>query len=637
LRSRSAWVFVCAVSFLGGLLRAQNVPAFTISTYGGTPGTAGYAGDGGPPSLAEFSQPFGLWFVNGNLYISDQVNDRIRYVTGGNMSTLAGDGSSGYAGDGSTATNAELFSPIGAITDASGNLYIADTQNNVIRIVYVVNQLYGLNTTQGNIATWAGSNALGAGYTGDGSGAVSAQLNAPSSLAFDSAGNLYICDSGNNVIRIMYTTNQSQPQGNISTFAGDSNPDYFGDGGPALGAEMYHPTAILFDPAGNMYIADTMNNRVRIINTSGIINTYAGNGNAGYSGDGALAVNAELYRPSGLALDAAGNLYIADSFNNVVRVVLPNGLIYTVAGTGGVAGYTGDGGPATQAELNYPTGLAFDNSGDLIVADTNNSLIRQLTPAASTPTPALLPSINTAGAYSLQSYGGFSAAAPGSWIEIHGANLAASTAQWSSSNFTGNTAPTTLNGTSVSLGAQPLFVQYVSPTQVNALIPSTIGSGAQNLTVTTATGKSPAFSITLNTVEPGLLAPSSFNIGGTQYVDATFTDGVTYVLPTGLIPGVTSRPAQPGDTIILYGIGFGPVTPNVLAGQIAPAGTALDLPVQFLFGQTAATTTFAGLSPAAVGLYQFNVTVPNVSGTATPLNFTVGSVKSSQSLAIAVQ
>ncbi|HLH38620.1 MAG TPA: hypothetical protein VKX39_05685 [Bryobacteraceae bacterium] len=623
MRSRLIWVLACAIA---ALARAQSVPAFTISTYGGTPGTPGYGGDGGDPSLAEFNQPFGLWFAGGTLYIADQVNDRVRSVSGGKTNTVAGTGAAGFSGDSSTAANAELNAPTAVTVDSSGNIYIGDTENNVIRMV----------SPKGIITTFAGSNSLGRGYNGDGGGAVSAQLSAPSGIVFDRAGNLYIADSGNNVIRIVYGPKGAQPQNNIATFAGNSIADYNGDGGPANAAEMNHPTALLFDPAGNLYIADTLNNCVRVINPQGIISTFAGNTQPGYSGDGGPATQARLFRPSGLAMDAKGNLYIADSFNHVIRVVLPNGMIYTVAGTGGVAGYAGDGGPAVGAQFNYPTGLAFDGSGNLLVSDTNNSLIRQLTPAAAAPTPMVIPTINSAGVSSLQAFGGSASAAPGSWIEIHGANLAAATQQWASSDFQNGVAPTSLAGTSVHLGAQPLFVEYVSPTQINALIPSSIGTGPQSLTVTTAAGNSAVYPITINTAQPGLLASPAFNIGGTQYVVAILPDG-SYALPTGVIPGVATRPARAGETVTLYGIGFGPVTPNVPAGRVASGSNQLLLPVQFLFGQASATVSYAGLSPGAVGLYQFNVTVPNVSGSATPLKVAVGSVTGSQLLAIAVQ
>src|SRR5262249_22194531 len=161
--------------------------------------------------------------------------------------------------------------------------------------------------------------------------------------------------------------------------------------------------------------------------------------------------------------------------------------------------------------------------------------------------------------------------------------------------------------------------------QINALIPSSIGSGPQNLTVTTAAGKSAPYSITINTVQPGLLAPPQFNIGGTQYVTAVLSDG-SYALPAGAIPGASTPPARAGETMTLYGIGFGPVTPSTPAGQVASGNSQLLLPVQFLFEQAAATVSYAGLSPGSVGLYQFNLTVPNVSGSATPLKVTVGSV-----------
>jgi len=600
-------------SALGGLLTAQTVPSFNITTYAGN-ATAGYAGDGSSPSNAEFFLPFGITIVNGNLYIADQVNQRVRYITNGNVSTLAGDGTAGYTGDGAQAQKAELNGPSGVAVDKNGNLYIADTENFIVREV----------TTGGQISTFAGNNTLGPGYSGDGDSAVNGQLSTPSGMAFDSKGNLYICDSGNNVVRMVTA-------GIFSTFAGDSVPDFFGDGGPATSAQLYNPEAIAFDSAGNAYIADTLNNRIREVTTDGNIHTIAGNGKAGRAGDGGPAINAELYQPRGVAVDSAGNVYIADTFNNVIRVILPTGQIATVAGTGS-PGYGGDGGAATSAQLNFPTSLTFDASGNLYVADTDNNVIRELIPAPAQP--AGLPPSISAGVFTLGAYGGSTVIAPGTWIEIHGTNLAGDTRSWNAGDFNGNTAPTSLDGTSVHIGSQSAFVEYVSGTQVNALVPSTIGSGPQQLTVTNSSGESAPYLITVETLQPGLLAP--FNIGGKQYATAVFSDGVTYALPSNSVAGVTSHPANPGDNIVMYGIGFGPVSPNTPAGQIANASASLDLQIQVLFGQTPATVSYAGVAPGAVGLYQFNVVVPNTSGTV-PVSFTLGPFTSSQTVYVSVQ
>ena len=614
MRVFSVSALVCAV---GGLAAAQTVPSFTIQTLAGT-GTAGFA-DGAALGTAQFSLPAGIFMANGNLYIADQVNNRLRYIVGGNTSTLAGTGTGGYSGDTAAATKAQLNAPFGVAVDKNGTLYISDTLNEVVRSV----------TTAGTINTFAGSNTLGPGFNGDGDSAVNGQLHSPAGLAFDSSGNLYIADSGNNVIRKVTS-------GIFSTVAGNSVPDYVGDGGPATAAELNNPTAIAFDSKGNLYIADTENDCIRIVTTDGNINTFAGTGRPGYTGDGGPATGAQLFHPNGVAVDSAGNVYIADSFNNVIRVVVPAGQIYTIAGTG-ASGYAGDGGNATSALLNYPTGLAFDSSGNLIFADTDNSVIRKLVPAPANPA-TVPPTIDTAGVYSLSAYGGSTAIAPGSWIEIHGSNLAGGSRQWNGSDFAGNTAPTALDGTKVNLGVQSLFVQYISQNQINALVPSTIGSGPQQLTVTNGAGSSAPYRITVNTVQPGLLAPPSFNIGGKQYVVALFPDGNTYALPPNAISGVTSRAAHPGDTIILFGIGFGPVTPTVNAGQIAQTNNQVALPLQFLFGQTPATISYAGIEPGTVGLYQFNLIVPNVSsGDAIPLTVTLGSATGTQTLYIPVQ
>jgi uncharacterized protein (TIGR03437 family) len=251
---------------------------------------------------------------------------------------------------------------------------------------------------------------------------------------------------------------------------------------------------------------------------------------------------------------------------------------------------------------------------------------------------ASVPAISSGGIVSASAFGGFTAVAPGSWIEIYGTGLAADSRSWTGADFTGNTAPTSLDGTSVTIGGQNAFIDYISPTQVNAQVPSNAGTGAQPVIVNTAAGASAALTLTVNPEEPGLLAPASFKVGTTQYVAALFSDGATFVLPAGAISGVTSRPAKPGDVITLYGVGFGSVTPSIPAGQIVQQSNTLVAPFHVLFGSAEATVQYDGLAPNAVGLYQFNIVVPNVAASnAVPLTFALAGVAGTQTLYIAVQ
>jgi uncharacterized protein (TIGR03437 family) len=195
-----------------------------------------------------------------------------------------------------------------------------------------------------------------------------------------------------------------------------------------------------------------------------------------------------------------------------------------------------------------------------------------------------------------------------------------------------------LNGVSVSIGGQAAFVDYISATQVNAQLPSNIATGGPlQLTVTNANGTSVPVNITVNTTEPGLLAPASFLIGANQYVVAQHSDG-TYVLPVGAISGVASSPAKPGEILVIYGVGFGSVTPNIPAGEIATETNQLSASFEVLFGKTPAKLPYFGLAPNFVGLYQFNVTVPAVANSnLTPLTFNLGGVAGTQTLYTAVQ
>ena len=307
-----------------------------------------YAGDGGPAINASLNEPAGVTFdAAGNLFIADQYNNRIRKVdTNGVITTVVGKSGFGYSGDGVAATNTTLYYPSGLAFDAFGNLFIADQYNNRIRKV----------NTNGIIATVAGKSAIGS--LVDGVAATNSSLGYPSGVAFDAAGNLYIADELNERIR------KVDINGIITTVAGKNGSSYSGDGGAATNASLYFPLTVTFDAFGNLYIADQVNNRIRKVDTNGVITTVAGNSGSSYSGDDGAATNASLNRPYGVAFDAAGNLYIADHGNNRIREVDSNGIITTVAGNGS-SGYSGDGGAATNASFSHPCGMTFDASGNL--------------------------------------------------------------------------------------------------------------------------------------------------------------------------------------------------------------------------------------------------------------------------------
>ena len=410
--------------YYNGEVRKINHTTGVITDYAGV-GTystpAGFSGDGGQATAAHFTECQYIAFdASNNLYISDIGNQNIRKVnTSGVISTVAGipakQPAFGYSGDGGTATAARLYNPYGMIVTSSGNLLILDQQNFCIRQVNtsnIISTLYGASYGDGNVAsnaflsltgkavkdaagnvyitdygssrvrkintsgiisTIAGIGAspnYGLGYSGDGGQATNAELNNPFSEAVDAAGNVYISDFGNNRIRKINTS------GVISTVAGTSVGGYSGNGGQATNAELLNPTDVVVDASGNLYISD-LNSVVRKVNTSGIISLYAGNTTQGYSGNGGQATNAELNQPYGLGLDASNNLYIADAGNNVIRKVTTGGVISNVAGNT-AAGYTGNGGSAVSAEINDPNGVCIDASNNMYIADFNNNVVREV-------------------------------------------------------------------------------------------------------------------------------------------------------------------------------------------------------------------------------------------------------------------
>lgn len=281
----------------------------------------------------------------------------------GIITLIAGSGVAGYSGDGGSATISQLNTPSGVFLDQQGSLYIADSANNVIRRVDAQTNL---------ITTVAGTGT--AGFAGDGGPATSAQLNYPTDVAVDAAGDIFIADYQNQCVREV-----NAQSGIIATVAGDGVAGYSGDGGSATSAELNYPFGIALSLTVDIFIADYTNNRIRRVDArSGLITTVAGNGMGGYAGDGGAASSAELNLPSGVFIDQAGDIFIADSVNNVVRRVDANtGLIATVAGDG-IAGLSGDGSLAVSAELSFPMGVAVDATGQMWIADSANNRIRQV-------------------------------------------------------------------------------------------------------------------------------------------------------------------------------------------------------------------------------------------------------------------
>ncbi len=276
----------------------------------------------------------------------------------GIISTVAGGGNSGL-GDGGPATSARLNGPRGVFVDGSGNIYIGDWLHHRIRKV----------DASGIISTVAGNGT--AAFSGDGGPATSASLNSPFGVFVDGSGNIYIVDRTNHRIRKVDTS------GIITTVAGSSTFGFSGDGGPATNARLRNPQGVSVDGLGNIYIADSSNNRIRKVDTSGIITTVAGNSTSGFSGDGGPATSASLKTPSGVFVDGSGNFYIADQLNHRIRKVDTSGIISTVAGKG-TSTFSGDGGPATSASLNAPLGVFGDGSGVIYIADKVNHRIRKV-------------------------------------------------------------------------------------------------------------------------------------------------------------------------------------------------------------------------------------------------------------------
>jgi sugar lactone lactonase YvrE len=338
----------------------------TITTIAGN-GQADYLGDDGPATAARLRSPGTVVSdASGNLFIADTANHRVRRVdrVTGTIQTIAGMGHPGFDGDDGPAVAALINSPQGLALDGDGSLYIADTENHRIRRV----------SPDGKIVTIAGTVAFG--YAGDNGPATAASLLFPTGLATDQQGNLYIVDTGNNRIRKVAAST-----GLITTVAGNGSARFANDGQLATEASLNGPRAVAFDAVGNFYIADSGNDRIRRVDfRTQIIQTVAGNGERRFSGDGGPAIAAALSFPLSVAIDRTGAVLILDSFNNRLRQLQPEtGIIRTISGTG-TPGFSGDNGLAKDATLWAPAHVTLDSRGNILIADTTNHRIRAISP-----------------------------------------------------------------------------------------------------------------------------------------------------------------------------------------------------------------------------------------------------------------
>jgi sugar lactone lactonase YvrE len=349
---------VAGLSGMGVAPVASLLPGLT-STAAGT-GVAGATGDGSAASAATFQTPGATAIDNlGNVYVADATANEVRkFTAGGTITRVAGTGTAGSSGDGALATAATLSGPSGVAVDATGNVYIADTGNNKIRMV---------SAATGNISTVAGTGT--AGYTGDQGTPAAATLHAPMQLAWSPLGILYVADSGNNVVRSISFNEQL-----ITTVAGNGTASFDGDGGAGPLAELTSPQGVAVDGSDNVYIADTGNNRIRKL-SQGYISTLAGETGSSFNGDGPAAT-ATLGAPAGVAADLAGNVYVADTANQRIRLIT-SGQIITIMGTG-AAGATGDGGSSNLAAISSPQAIALDSAGNVYIADTGNHKVRSI-------------------------------------------------------------------------------------------------------------------------------------------------------------------------------------------------------------------------------------------------------------------
>jgi uncharacterized protein (TIGR03437 family) len=634
------------VFFSSGQTIRKISPDGTVTTVAGSPNGFGFSGDGGPATSARFLNPFAVAVDgSGNLFIADAANRRIRQVSrGGIITTVAGNGSAPagnvQTGDGGPATSAYLQFPYAVATDNAGNVIIGDG-NRIRRIATsgIITTLAGNGTSGfsgdggpatdallgtvtalaldgagdlffgdtgatgtrvrkisagGIIGTVAGNGVSGfPGGLGDGGPATSAPLSFVGGLTVDTAGDLLIADSGDNRIRMV------SPDGNIRTVAGGGTN--YSDGVAATDAGLGCPRSIVLDPGGNLLIAGYCSGMVRKVSPAGIITTVAGNQQfSGVAGDGGPATSAEMPAPTGLALDSAGNLFISDTYIDDfgpqlccdlrVRKIAPDGIITTVAGNG-TQGYSGDGGPAGTAALNLPVGLTVDAAGNIYIADLFNNAIRVLRPSGRS---LLIGAVVDAASQRAD------AISPGRIVVIYGAGLGP--AHLVQNQPSGGVLGTTAGGTTVSFNGIAAPILYASSTQVAAVVPYRISGILAQVAVTYQDHVSNSFSIAVTTASPSFFTFNQQGWGQAAAINAK--DGTV---------NTAANPTKVGDYVSLFATGEGQTMPGGVDGQLGGSTPPAPLlAVHVTVGGMPAAIQYAGGVPGQVaGLMQVNVRIPD--------------------------
>jgi uncharacterized protein (TIGR03437 family) len=661
-----------------------------IATVAGVGSTGIYSGDGGPARSAALSLPTDVALDGaGTLYLADFGNTRVRMVSGGIITTVAGQTNGAPLTEGQAAVNARLEGPTGLTVDSGGSFYFVEAGIGSGTGLAVSDYRVWKVSTAGIIGTLAGNGIPN--YSGEGVAPTAAQLSGPAGVAVSRFGVIYISDTQNQRVRATSTVGGYT----LITVAGNGTPGFNGEIILPRDAQLNRPFGVAADDAGNWYVADTANNRVRKVQPGGNLFTIAGNGNASYYGDGGQGTKASVNQPEGVAADALGNIYIADTLDNAIRKVTPDGLITTLAGTG-TPGFSGDGGPANVARLTQPRGVAVDSAGNVYVADSGNNQVRKIDTLGTITTldtggslsdprgvavdragnlyiadtgnrvvrrvspGALMTTIAGNGTCCYSGDGGLALDAQlnqpwGVAVDANGnvyvadpannavrmlapvsAGIAVTAVTNAASNLASAVAPgemVVLYGAGLGGVRTVLFdgvagpLLYATPGQVGAVAPYSVGGGTVRLFVESAAAASAPVAVAVAATAPGIFTADGSGRGQASAINQD-----------GTING-PSAPAAAGSVLSLYATGEGQTLPAGVDGKLAAPPLPQPLaPVTVTIGGVSAAVRYAGgAADQIAGLMQVNVVVPGGLSGAVPVVLTVGGVASQGGVTVTVR